>query len=156
MGVIRSNPFREGVSVLKKIIAPVVIGGALLGGVATTGTAYAAAPPASTAAHAGKGQIKAWVRAHRKELRKAGLDLSAKTIGVTTQTLRADLKAGNSVAGVATQHNVNPQTVVSAVVTAADNQINQAVTDHHLTSTQASKIEAKLPGLVTKVVNHTF
>lgn len=141
---------------LKKVIAPVVIGGALLGGVAITGTAYAATAPASTAAHDGKGQIEAWVRAHRKELRKAGLDLSAKTIGITPQALRADLKAGNSVAGVATQHNVSPQTVVNAVVSAADSQINQAVTGHQLTSTQASKIEAKLPGWVTKVVNHTF
>ncbi len=141
---------------LKKIIAPVVIGGALLGGVATAGTAYAATAPASTAAHTGTGQGRAWLRAHRKELRKAGLDLSAKTIGVTPQALRADLKAGNSVAGVATQHNVSPQTVVNAVVGAADSRLNQAVTDHQLTSTQAGKIEAKLPGLVTKVVNHTF
>jgi hypothetical protein len=142
--------------VLKKIIAPVVIGGALLGGAATTGPAYAATAPASTVAHASKGQIKAWVRAHRKELRKAGLDLSAKTIGITPATLRADLKSGNSVAGVASQHNVNPQTVINAVVTAADSKINQAVTDHQLTSTQASTIEAKLPGLVMKAVDHTF
>ncbi len=143
---------------LKKIIAPVVIGGALLGGVATTGAAYAVTPTASTATptHAGKGQIKAWIRAHRKEIRKAGLDLSAQTIGITPQALRADLKAGNSIAGVATQHNVNPQTVINALVSAADSRVNQAVGAHQLTSTQASKIEAKIPGRVTKVVNHTF
>jgi hypothetical protein len=143
---------------LKKLIAPVVIGGALLGGVAATGTAYAATPTTSSTAqaHAGKGDAKAWIRSHRKELREAGLDVSAKTIGITPQSLRADLKAGNSVAGVATQNNVNPQTVISALVSAADGQINQAVTDQKLTSTQANKIEAKLPGRVTKIVNHTF
>jgi urease alpha subunit len=144
--------------VLKKIIAPVVIGGALLGGVATTGAANAATPTASTTApsHAGKGSVKAWLRSHRKELRKAGLDISAKTIGVTPQALRDDLKAGNSIAGVATQHSVSPQTVINALVSAADSQVNQAVSAHKLTSTQASKIEAKIPGRVTKIVNHTF
>ena len=142
----------------KKIIAPIVIGGAVLGGVAATGTAYAATPVASTAAPstADKGQVKAWVRSHRKEIRKAGLDLSAKTIGVTPQALRADLKSGNSIAGVATHHNVSPQTVINALVSATDNQVNQAVGAHQLTSTQAGKIEAKVPGWVTKVVNHTF
>jgi hypothetical protein len=144
--------------VFKKIIAPVVVGGVLLGGVATTGAAYAAAPAASTATpgHAGKGQLKAWVQAHRKELRKAGLDVSAKSIGISPQELRADLKAGNSIAGVAAQHGVAAQTVINALVSAADNQVNQAVGAHRLTSTQANKIVAKLPGRLAKVVNHTF
>lgn len=68
----------------KKFVAPVIIGGALLGAVATPGAADAATPAASTPApsHVTKGQIKAWVRAHRKELRKAGLDISAQTIGI--------------------------------------------------------------------------
>ena len=143
---------------LKKIIAPVVIGGALLGGVAATGTAYAATPTASSTAqaHAGKGELKAWIRSNRKELRKDGLAVSAQTIGITPQALRADLKAGNSVAVVATQHNLNPQTVINAVVSAADSQVNRAVTANKLTSAQATKIEAKIPGRVTKLVNHTF
>ncbi len=141
---------------LRKIIAPVVVGGVLLGGVAASGTAYAATPATPTTAQAHAGKAKAWVRSHRKELRKAGLDVSAKTIGISPQALRADLKAGNSVAGVATQHNVSPQTVINAIVSAADGQINQAVTDQKLTSTQANKIEALIPGRVTKAVNHTF
>ena len=72
---------------IKKIVAPVVIGGALLGGMATTGAAYAATPAASTAApsHVTKSHVKAWLRSHRKELRRAGLDISAKTIGLTPQ-----------------------------------------------------------------------
>ncbi len=143
---------------LKKIIVPVVIGGALLGGVATTSAAYAGTPAASTAtpSHASRGQIKAWLIAHRKELRKAGLDISAKTIGITAPALRTDLKAGNSISGVAAQHNVNPQAVVNALVSAADGQINQAVGAGKLTSTQAQTIETKLPARVTKIVNHTF
>jgi hypothetical protein len=144
--------------VLKKVIASVVIGGALLaGGVASAGMAGAATPAASTApSTANKAQGKAWLRAHRKELRKAGLAISAKTINITPQALVTDLKAGNSIAGVATQHGVSPQTVINALVAAADGKVNQAVTAHKLTSIQANKIEAALPGRVTKVVNHTF
>lgn len=147
----------------KKIIAPVAVGGvllggAVLGGVGMAGAATAPAPTASATApsHAGKGQARAWLRAHRKELRKAGLEVSAKTIGISPQELRTDLKAGNSIAGVASQHNVSAQTVVNALVSAADNQINQAVTAKKLTSAQASAIEGKLPARITKVVNHTF
>jgi hypothetical protein len=143
---------------LKKFIAPVVVGGLLLGGIAFAGTAYAAAPATSTTiqTQAGRAQLRAWVRAHRKELRKAGLDVSAKTIGITTQALRADLKAGNSISGVASQHNVDPQNVVNALVSAADTRVNQAVNAGKLTSAEASKIEAKLPTVVTKIVDHTF
>ncbi len=144
---------------LKKLVAPVVIGGALLGGVAAGGTAYAAAPTTSattTPHHAGKGPLRSWVRAHRKELRKAGLTISAKAIGITPQALAADLKAGNSIAGVASQHDVNPQTVVTALVSAADARVDQAVNAGRLTSTQGSNIGSRLPTVVTKIVDHTF
>jgi short-subunit dehydrogenase len=141
----------------KKVIAPVLIGGALLsGGVAVTGTAYAATPAATPVAnHATKGQIEHWLRTHRKEIRRAGVDVSATAIGITPTVLVADLKAGNSIAGVATQHGVNPENVVSALVSAADGKVNQAVTAGQLSSTQAKVIEAKLPAYVTKAVDRT-
>jgi hypothetical protein len=137
---------------VKKIVAPVVVGGALLFGVGTVGVANTA----GAATPASKGQIKAWVKSHRQELRRAGLAISAKTIVITPQTLAADLKAGDSVAGVATEHNVSPQTVVNALVSAADTQINNAVTAGKLTSTEANNIETALPTFVTKAVDHTF
>jgi hypothetical protein len=142
----------------KKIIAPVVIGCALLGGMASVGAAYAATPssPTTTPSQSAKGPLRTWVRAHRKELRRAGLSVSAQTIGITPQALRADLRAGNSIAGVASQHNVSPQNVVDALVSAADGKVNQAVNAGKLTSTQASKIEARLPTAVTKIVDHSF
>lgn len=141
-----------------KYIAPVLIGGALLaGGVAVTGTAYAATPSATSpvANHATKGQIKRWLWTHRTEIRRAGVDISATTIGVSPQVLVADLKAGNSIAAVATQHGVSPQTVINALVTAADGKINQAVTAGQLSSNQAKVIEAKVPTYVTKAVDRT-
>jgi transposase-like protein len=146
--------------VLKKLIAPLVIGGVLLGGVASAGVAAAATPAATASAaaptHAGKHALRAWLRAHRRELRRDGIAISAKTIGVTPKALVAELRSGQSIAAVAGAHGVSAQTVVNALSSAADTKIGQAVTDHKLTSAQAATIEAALPGYLTKAVNHTF
>jgi hypothetical protein len=143
---------------LKKAIAPIVIAGALLGATASAGTAYAATPtPTATAsAKASAHPLRAWLRAHRKEIRKEVVAISSKTIGVTPQDLVSELRSGKSIADVAGEHSVSAQTVENALVGAADTKINQAVTDHKLTSTEASKIEAALPGLAAKAVNHAF
>ena len=144
----------------RKIIIPVVMSGAVLGGLALGSTAYAGtpttAPAASVTAHAGKGAARAWVKAHHKGLRAAGITISAKTIGITPQALAADLKAGTSVAAVAGQHNVSVQSVVDALDSAATAKVNQAVASHRLTQARASKIEARLPVVLNKWVNHTF
>lgn len=146
---------------LKKLLVPVVMSGAVVGALALGTTAYAATPaPAPTAsttpAHAGSGAARAWLRAHRKELRAAGVTISAKTIGITPQALAADLMAGGSVATVAGQHDVSVPTVVGALDSAATAKVNQAVGNHQLTQARATKIEARLPGLLTAWVSHTF
>jgi short-subunit dehydrogenase len=143
---------------LKKIVAPVVIAGALLGGgIATTGAAYAGTPPATpSTATTGAHSVKAWVKAHRHEIRKAGVAVSAKTIGVTPADLVSELRSGKSIAQVAGEHNVPSQTVVSALVKAADAKINKAVSANKLSSTLANKIEAALPNYVQKAVDHVF
>jgi hypothetical protein len=142
----------------KKFVAPVVIGAALLGSVATAGVASASAPTAAVTATAPTGSqaAKSWVKAHRRQLRKAGLAISAKAIGVTSKELATELRSGKSIAQVAGEHNVSAHTVVTDLTTAADAKINQAVTDHKLTATQAAKINAALPAYLTKVVNHVF
>lgn len=142
---------------LKKIAVPIVAGGMLLGGIAATGTAYAGTPATPVAtADVTKGALRSWVRAHRRELAKAGVAISAKTIGVTPQDLVTELKSGKSIADVAGEHTVSVQSVVTALDSAADARINQAVTAHTLSSAEANRIEAALPGYVTKVVNHIF
>ena len=141
---------------LKKLIAPVVLGGALLGSLAVGGSAYAAAPTTTpSAAHttAGKGEVRSWLRAHRKELRRGGVAVSAKAIGITPKVLVADLKSGESIAQVATANHVDPSTVVQALTTAADARVNQAVKAGKLTSAQGTKIEAKVPALMTRAVD---
>ncbi len=145
---------------VKRLIAPVVIAGALLGGVATAGTAYASAPAPATATVAANAPathpLRAWVRKHRRQIRRAGLAVSAEAIGVTPQALATELRSGMSIAQVAAQHNVTAQSVVDALVNAAEARVTKAVSNHELTSAQGSKIDAALPGYVTKVVNHVF
>ena len=148
---------------LKKLLVPVVMSGAVVGALALGTTAFAgtSAPTASphlasTGAHAGKGAARAWLKTHRKELRRAGVTISATTIGITPQALAADVKAGSSVADVAGQHNVSVAAVVGALDSAATAKVKQAVRNHRLTQARATKIEARLPGLLTKWVNHTF
>jgi len=141
---------------LKKTIASLVVGGALLGGVASAGTAYAAAPATATASSSTAGHpLRTWLKAHRKEIRKAGIEISAKTIGITPKALVTELRSGKSVAQVAGEHNVSAQTVVNALVGAADTKVDQAVTSGKLTSAQAAKIKAALPGYITKAVDRT-
>jgi transposase-like protein len=82
--------------------------------------------------------------------------VSAKAIGVTTTDLVTELRSGKSVADVAGEHGVSVQTVVNALVAAADARVDKAVANHKLTLDQASTIKAKLPALATKAVNHVF
>jgi L-aminopeptidase/D-esterase-like protein len=141
----------------QKIIVPVVIVGSLLGGVAAGTAAYASSPstPTAAATHPQSSQhpLHAWIRAHRRELRREGVAITAKTIGITPKTLVTDLRSGQSIAEVAGEHHVTAQTVVNAWNNAADSKINQAVTNHKLTSAQAQKIEARLPDRLSKTVN---
>jgi urease alpha subunit len=141
----------------KKIIVPVVIVGSLLGGVAAGTAAYASSPTTSTVAttHAqsGKHPLHAWLRAHRSELRREGVAISAKTIGITPKALVTEVRSGQSIAEVANEHDVTAQTVVSALTNAADSEVNQAVANHKLTSAQAQKIEGRLPARLSKAVN---
>lgn len=147
---------------LRKTLASLAVGGIMVGGtvgLVGVGAASAAtpAPTATTATSKTAGHpFRAWLKAHRKEIRQAFVTTSAKAIGVTPQQLVSELRSGKSVAQVAGEHNVSVQTVVGALVQAADAKINQAVADHQLTSAQGSKLESLVPGWATKAVNHTF
>ncbi len=150
---------------LKKTIASIAVGGILLGGAASASSAAASTPASSTPASSTPASsktsttghpIRRWLRRHRHELRQEAIAIGAKTIGVSTQDLVSELRAGKSGATIATEHNVSPQTVVNALVSAADARVSQAETKNRITSTEASKIDAALPAKVTALVNKTF
>jgi len=145
---------------LKKILAPMTVAGVLLVGVASTGVASATpskSPAVAARPHAGKHHgLRQWLGAHRHQVASAVITISSQTIGISSQTLVTELRSGKSIAEVATENNVAAQTVSDALVNAADAKIAQAVTNNKLTAAQASKIEAEVPGYVTKLVNHVF
>jgi len=89
------------------------------------------------------------------EIVKGMVDVAADTIGVQPSDLANELKGGKSVADVAKDHNVDPQTVVQAIVDAGNKKVDEAVTNGKLTSTQGDKIKSHLSDAATKFVNHT-
>ena len=92
--------------------------------------------------------------AHRA--RRRGVQLAAKTIGITPRALAQQLRAGKSIADVANEHNVNAQTVITALVDAATKQIHAAQAAGKITAAQATKLEANLPTRITKLVYQHF
>jgi len=89
----------------------------------------------------------------RKMLRGAG-DIVTKAIGIDRATLRAGLASGKTIAEIATDNHVDPQTVIDALVSAAKAQLDAAVTAGKITSARAAKIEARVPARVAKLVNN--
>ena len=82
-------------------------------------------------------------------------DAAAKAIGIPTADLVNEVKSGKSVADVAREHNVDPATVVQAIVDAGTTKVDDAVTNGKLTNDQGDKIKAHLSDAATKFVNHT-
>jgi hypothetical protein len=143
---------------MKKVIAPLVVCAVLLGGVGT-GVASAAVPPSPTVtakAHNARHRLDKWVTAHRRQVRRAVVAISAKTIGVSHQDLLTALRSGKSIADVAAEHSVSAQKVIDALTSAVDAKVGKAVANHKFTSTEAARIEAVLHGYVVKLVNHVF
>jgi len=89
----------------------------------------------------------------RKALRRGLVVTSAKAINIAPKDLLAGLKSGKSIAQIAQANGVEPQTVVTAIVKAADTKIEAAVKAGKITADRAAKIEQRLPALATKVVN---
>ena len=83
------------------------------------------------------------------------VQVSADTIQVSVDDLKAALKSGQSVADVANAHSVNPADVVTAIVNAGTAKIDQAVTDGKLPQARADELKSHLPDAADKFVNHT-
>ncbi len=89
----------------------------------------------------------------RALIRNGAIAIITKTIGIDRKTLRQDLLAGQTIAQIATANNVDPQTVINALVAAATNKLNAAVQAGKIKAARATKIEQNLPVRVAKLVN---
>ncbi|HEX5096599.1 MAG TPA: hypothetical protein VFX21_11320 [Acidimicrobiia bacterium] len=98
----------------------------------------------------------ATANAHRPAARRAiagALKVAADAIGITRAQLATELKAGKSVAEVATAHDKTPQSIVDALVAAGTKRINAAKDAGKITDEQAQTALEKLPARAEQAVN---
>jgi polyhydroxyalkanoate synthesis regulator phasin len=86
---------------------------------------------------------------------KAAVETAAKALDMSTDDLKAELKAGKSVADVAADKGVALDTVTQALTDAANTAIDKAVADGMLSADRAAEIKAKLPDAITRFENAT-
>src|SRR4051812_7792396 len=91
----------------------------------------------------------------RRHARRAGFRIAAETIGVAPKDLAAAVKGGTSIATVAQQHQVEPQAVVAAVLSAAGEKLDAAVAKGRLDADRAAKIKDRLTERITNAINRT-
>jgi|SRR5436190_2385512 len=84
---------------------------------------------------------------------KEAAKVAADKIGVSVEDLKAAVKGGQSVADLATAHNVAPADVEQAIVDAGTTKVDAAVTAGTLTPQQGGFLKARLPEMANKFVN---
>lgn len=94
-------------------------------------------------------------RHRRGATRRAGLKIAAETIGIDSQQLVSEIRAGKTVADVARAHDVDPQQVIDALVAAATKRIDDAVANGNLDASRAAELKDQLVERITKLVNET-
>ncbi|GLX68664.1 hypothetical protein [Paenibacillus glycanilyticus] len=86
----------------------------------------------------------------------AHLDTVATALNVTEDELQTELKAGKTIAAIAEEKGISEDTVISALKTAINAQIDQAVTDGKLTAEEATAQKAKTSEQAQNIVNGDF
>jgi ribosomal protein S20 len=81
------------------------------------------------------------------------LDAAAQALGLSVDDLRTRLREGNTIAQVAQAQGVDVQTVIDAMVAAANAHIDQEVQEGDLTAEEANEHKANLPERITRLVN---
>ncbi|MBI2711059.1 MAG: hypothetical protein HYX34_15420 [Actinobacteria bacterium] len=95
-----------------------------------------------------QGRGRRFLRRHGKQV----VDVAATAIGVAPADLKAALKAGKSIADVASAKGVDPQKAVDALSAAGKAKVEEAVTAGKLTRDRAARIEQRLPDLARRLV----
>lgn len=85
--------------------------------------------------------------------RGMGLSAAASAIGIDEPTLVNELRSGKTIAQVASDHGVDVQTVIDAIVADAKAHLAQEVADGRITQDQADQKAADLTARVTAKVN---
>jgi hypothetical protein len=81
-------------------------------------------------------------------------EVVAELLGVDADTLRAELRAGKTVAEIATEQGVDPQTVIDALVAEADSHLELSVESGRLTQEEADARLAEITDRITDMVEN--
>ncbi|MFL6242865.1 MAG: hypothetical protein ACJ73V_07560 [Acidimicrobiia bacterium] len=135
---------------MKKLVAAVMVTGVLVAG---GNAAWAAQPDGSGGSGAsGGGAAQQGRRGHGAPL---ALQTAATAIGISPEDLSTQIRGGKTVAAVAGEHNVDPATVVNAVVAALNQRIDQAAAEGKVGADRAAKAKEKVPDVANRFVNET-
>ncbi|PWV95911.1 hypothetical protein DFQ01_12488 [Paenibacillus cellulosilyticus] len=84
------------------------------------------------------------------------LDTVATALNLTEDELQTELQAGKTIAAIAEEQGISEDTVISALETAINAQIDQAVTDGKLTAEEAATQKEKTAEQAQNIVNGEF
>jgi len=93
---------------------------------------------------------------HRGKIQKAvrsAINTAAEVIGVEPKELVEAMKAGDTIADVATANGVDPDAVVDALVARATAKLDEAVANGRISEEKAAEIKGGLEARMTKLVN---
>jgi hypothetical protein len=127
--------------------------GVAIAGAATSGAS--SAPAATTAATSTPAPGKAAPQVRRRRVRRLvrhAIGLSAKTIHISRADLVSEMRAGKTVADVASEHGVKPQTVIDALVKAGQGRLDKAKAGGKLNDARYQRLEQRLPGVAQRFV----
>lgn len=125
-----------------------------LSGLVEEGTidkAQAEAVAEELAQQPGFGRGPGWGHEGMRAAMGVGLEVAAETLGLTEDEVREALRDGSTLADLAEAEGVTTQTLVDALVAAAEERIAAAVEDGRLTQEQADE---RLADLADRVTSH--
>lgn len=89
---------------------------------------------------------------HRRGEHLANTAVAA-ALGMTSEEVKTELRAGKSLADIATSKGIEVQTVIDAIVANMTAKLAEKVTDGTLTQTQADAMATRITDRVTVMVN---
>jgi lambda repressor-like predicted transcriptional regulator len=84
------------------------------------------------------------------------LDAAATALNMTEDELKTELQAGKTIAALAEEKGISEDTVISALETAINAEIDQAVTDGKLTADEAATKKEETTAQAQSIVNGEF
>ena len=85
--------------------------------------------------------------------RGAKLETASEVIGIETDELREALQSGSTLAEIATENGVEPQSLIDEMVEDKQEKLDEAVADGRLTEEEAAEKAAEIEQRVTDAVN---